>query len=195
MATATKKGKKGSKAGTAKSAAAKSAAKGKTADGPSKREQQRAQDAERMAKVVSRRADDEKWSEIAEALHITPGKAQFLYMQHCVSEGEVKAIRHRNEDELVAGIRKAREANDAHSSWGWIAARTGVSEGKIKSLAEEAGMSVKGSNVAVARAEQNGSGKKADNKTRTQAATGKKKGAASKTAKAKAKAKKSSGNA
>lgn len=183
--TVTKKGS------TAKATAAK-------ADGPSKREAQQAKNAELRDKVVSMRADDAKWSEIATKLHITSGKAQFLFMQHCVAEGEVSAIRFKQGDEasLIAGIRKAREANDAHSSWGWIAARTGVSEGKIKSLAEEAGMPVKGSNVAVARAEANGSSSKSDGKTKTQAKTGGKKGAAaSKVAKAKAKAKKGSGNA
>lgn len=187
MATTTK-GKKGSKKGkTAKSPQAKAS---KNGDGPSKREAQAARDAELTTKVVERRGNDEKWGEIADALHITPGKAQFLMMKHEVAEGDVPSIRHRNDAELLAGIRKAREANNEYSSWGWISARTGVSEGKVKAIATEAGMNVKGSNVAVARAEANGGGKKSDKKTGTQRQTGgKAKGSKAAKAKAKAKAK------
>jgi hypothetical protein len=189
--TATRKGgtSKTSRKGTADKANAAKAAK---ADGPSKRELAKAADAERTTTILERRDAGDKWGEIAADLNITPGKAQFLYMLNAVEVGDVKPIRHRNEDELVAGIKRAREANDEFSSWGWIAARTGVSEGKIKSLAEQAGMPVKGSNIAVARAEQNGGGKKGDGKTGTQRKTtgAAKTSAASKAAKAKARARK-----
>lgn len=198
MATATKsKSSKSSKGKTAKSQGSKATSqngKAKTQDGPSKREAQKARDAEYTTTILERRGNGDKWGEIASDLNITPGKAQFLFMLHEVAEGNVPAIRHRNENELVTGIRKAREANNQYSSWGWIAARTGVSEGKIKALAEEAGIPVKGTNVAVARSEANGGKAKGDGKTRTQATTKGTGKASSKAAKAKAKAKKS-GNA
>lgn len=143
------------------------------ADGPGKRELQRAEDAKRRERVVELRSTDPKtsWGDIAEELSITPGKAQFLMMQHEVETTPKLRIKHTDDDSLVAGIRAAREANDAHSSWGWIAARTGVSEGKVKKVAEEAGIPVSGTNVAVARSEANGGPKKADVKTKTQAST------------------------
>lgn len=194
MASATKSTAVARKtAAKSKVAAAKGKARTKTAatkpaaDGPSKRELAKVRDAELTDLIVAAREGEtpEKWGEIAAEHSITPGKAQFLYMQYQVAEGDVPAIRHRNENELVAGIRKAREANNSYSSWGWIAARTGVSEGKVKALAEEAGIPVSGTNVAVARAEANGTAKKADTKTRKQASTT----TASKAAKAKAAAK------
>jgi hypothetical protein len=188
MATATKK-RPTKKAGTTKSAAAKATAKKN--DGPGKRELAKARDAELTTTIVARRDDGDKWGEIASDLNITPGKAQFLMMQHEVAHSPKLRLKHTDEASLVAAIRSAREANDAHSSWGWIAARTGVSEGKIKSVAEEAGIPVSGSNIAVARAESNGGGTKGDGKTRRQATTKgttTKKSSASKAAKAKARA-------
>jgi hypothetical protein len=192
---ATTKAKRGTKAGTSKAATRKSTRKAtetaaKTEDGPSKRELQRAQNAEIREQVVEMRDEqDSSWSDIAEELSITPGKAQFLYMQAEVARKPKLKIKHTDEDELVEGIREAREANDAHSSWGWIAARTGVSEGKVKALAEEAGIPVTGTNVAVARAEANGSAKKGDGKTATQAGRAKTSGkSTAKTAAAKKRA-------
>lgn len=176
MATTTRKGARKGK--TTKSATSKvtrkSTAKKTTQDGPSKRELQRERDAQLRARVVELREAETSWGEIAEEIKTTPGKAQFLFMQHQVESTPRLRIKHSDEDSLVAGIRAARDAQDAHSSWGWIAARTGVSEGTIKKLAEEAGMSVKGSNVAVARAEANGGGVKKDGKTTKQAGRAKK---------------------
>jgi hypothetical protein len=140
------------KATNAKAAKAKNTATKAKSEGPSKREAAAKNDAALTEKIVEARANDEKWSEIATDLSITPGKAQFLMMKHDVAEGNVPAIKHRNENELIAGIKKARTANDAYSSWGWISARSGVAEGKVKALAEDNGMDVRGSNVAVTRA-------------------------------------------
>lgn len=203
MATATKKGtvkKSASAKGKTAKAPAKTASKktAATEDGPSKRELQRERDNDLRAKVVDLREADTSWSEIAEALAITSGKAQFLMMQQQVEDTPKLKIRFKDDETLVAGIVAAREAEDAHSSWGWIAARTGISEGKVKALAEEAGLAVSGSNIAVARAETNGGGKKADTKTRKQATTTKttttKKGAVSaKTAAARKRAAKKAG--
>lgn len=190
MAPATKK-RAVKKTGTTKKTAAGTKTTAKADDGPSKRELAKARDAEFTETIVERRDNGDSWGDIASDLNITPGKAQFLMMLHRVAEGDVPAIKHRNETELVNGIRKARDAQNEFSSWGWISARSGVSEGKVKALAEESGMEVSGSNIAVARAEANGGGKKADTKTTKQAgrATAKKTGG--KAAAAKARAKKS----
>lgn len=166
-------GSKNAKGGTSKAATSKAtrgkAAAAKTDDGPSKRDLQRAQNDElREQVVVLRDEEDNSWGEIAEELSITSGKAQFLHMQATVASTPKLKIKHADEDELIAGIIEAREAEDEHSSWGWIAARTGVSEAKVKRLAEEGGVDVAGSNVAVKRAEANGGGEKADRKTAKQ---------------------------
>lgn len=193
MATTKTRTRKGSTSKSASNKATRSdrkAASKTQDDGPSKRDLQRQRNAELRERVVELREAEASWQEIAEEIESTPGKAQFLFMQHVVSKTPKLRIKHSDEDELVAGIVEAREANDQHSSWGWIAARTGVSEGKVKALAEEAGIQVAGTNVAVARAEANGGGTKADGKTRTQAKTGRstKKGATGKAAAAKKRA-------
>lgn len=184
MATKTKKSAKGgttkTKAKTAKSAAA---------EGPSKRELAKERDAELTEQVIDAREEGQSWSEIASDLNITPGKAQFLMMLHRVATGDVKPLRFKDDETLTEQIKKARTAADEFSSWGWIAARTGVSEVKIKRLAEEDGFwSPKSENIAVTRAEKNGDGEtKAKAKTQRTAKTTAK---SSKAAKAKAKAKK-----
>lgn len=163
--TRTTKGK------TTKAPTKDKAAKAATTEdnGPSKSELRAERDADLTLQMLELKDNGESWAEIASTLSVTSGKAQFLWMKHCVAEGEVPAIEFEDEDELVAGILEAREASDQHSSWGWIAARTGVSEGKVKALAEEAGMEVRGANIAVKRAELNGKGEKADAKTAKQA--------------------------
>lgn len=86
-------------------------------------------------KVLALRAKDKKWSDIADQLGITPGKAQFLVM---VSEVRPKdRIKFSDDEELADAVVTARD--DDLLSWGLIAARSGVSEGKIKRLYEEAG--------------------------------------------------------
>lgn len=86
-------------------------------------------------KVIALRDKDKKWSEIGEQLGITPGKAQFLVM---VSEVKPKdRIKFADDEELGE---KIVEQRDEHLvSWGLIAARSGVSEGKIKRLYDECG--------------------------------------------------------
>lgn len=86
-------------------------------------------------KVLALRAKDKKWADIGEQLGITPGKAQFLVM---VSEVKPKdRIKFTDDEDLGAKVVVARD--DDLLSWGLIAARSGVSEGKIKRLYEESG--------------------------------------------------------
>jgi hypothetical protein len=181
--TAAGKGKT-SKASTSK--ATRKATENKGADdGPSKRELQREQNDALREQVVEMREAEASWADIADELSITSGKAQFLHMQHVVSETPKLKIRYKDEDELVEGIRDAREAEDQYSSWGWIAARTGVSEAKVKRLAEEAGISMH--NVAVSRAEAK-AGDEDDEKPKRSAGKGKTTSGAAKTAAAKKRA-------
>ena len=192
--TKAKPAAKSAKGGTSKAKNAASKATAKTEDGPSKRELQKERDAEFTAHIVEARENGEKWGEIASELSITPGKAQFLMMLHLVETGEVSAFEFDNDEELTEVIKEARTAADEYSSWGWIAARTGVSEGKIKRLAEEDGFwEPKTENISIVRAEREsdedeGSTKKVTTKTKTKKATGGK--SASKVARAKARAKK-----
>lgn len=195
-ATATRKGK------TAKAATTKATTKAKTAakaadDGPGKREAAKARDAELTTRMLELREEGNSWSEVAAELNITPGKAQFLNMLHLVAEGDVKPIRFRNDEELTAKCQAARAAADEYSSWGWIAARTGVSEGKIKGLLAEAGTYVpKSENISIVRADKTDpdrASRTTKKGTTTKAAKGKGSTGttkpASKAAKAKAKAK------
>lgn len=202
MATRTRSTKtasaKGGTTKTAAKAAAKTKTTAKTDDGPSKSELRKARDKELMERVVEMRNEGESWSNIASELGITPGKAQFLgLMIHAVETGEVKRLRWSNDEELYEQIEEARTAADDLSSWGWIAARTGVSEAKIKRLAEfgpdgEGGFwEPKSENISVVRAlskkaeededapkasrksRSNGGSKKADAKPASKAARAK----------------------
>jgi DNA uptake protein ComE-like DNA-binding protein len=115
---------------------------------------------------VAKRLKKESLSDVASALHITAGKAAFLNMINEVENGEVASISTNGNEEAVAKrIIAAREKQDAHSSWGWIAARTGLPEAKVKKLAEEHGLKVKGTHVAKERAAKNGGSKPAKGKT------------------------------
>lgn len=97
-------------------------------------------------KVLAARDKGKKWSEIGEALGITPGKAQFLAM--CSEVKPKDKIKFTSDEDLAAKVVKARDKDLL--SWGLIAARSGVSEGKIKRLyAEHGGTGVQ--NVASAR--------------------------------------------
>lgn len=86
-------------------------------------------------KVLALRAKDKKWSEIGEQLGITPGKAQFLVM--CSEVKPKDRIKFTSDEELAEKVVAARD--EQLLSWGQIAARSGVSEGKIKRLYEEGG--------------------------------------------------------
>jgi hypothetical protein len=130
-------------------------------------------DAALTKKILALRSKDKKWADIGDQLGITPGKAQFLAM---VSEVKPKdRIKFTDDEDLADKVVCARD--DDLLSWGLIAARSGVSEGKIKRLYEEAGG--KGpQNVASAR--------KGDDEAKPRKAKGKgAKGGKAKSAKAK----------
>lgn len=78
-----------------------------------------------VKKVVKLRDDDTSWSDIAEEIGTTPGRARFIFM---VSEEEEVGA-------TPARVKKWRQSGD---SWGRISARTGVSEAAAKALYEEA---------------------------------------------------------
>lgn len=126
-------------------------------------------DAALTTKVLALRAKDKKWSEIGEQLGITPGKAQFLVM--CSEVKPKDKIKFTSDEELGEKVVAARD--EELLSWGLIAARSGVSEGKIKRLYEEAGG--KGpQNVASARAgDGEATPRKAKGKGKAKAAKGK----------------------
>lgn len=110
-------------------------------------------DAALTEKVIALREKDKTWSEIGEKLGITPGKAQFLIM--CSEVKPKDKIKFSSDEELAEQVVEARDEAGPKSSWGWIAARSGVSEAKIKRLYNEGG-GTGPQNVASARAEANG---------------------------------------
>lgn len=154
------------------------ASKPKAATGPSqsaeaKRASQEKQDTALRAQVVKRCVKgDETVGAVAKELKITAGKAAFLIMQHRVEAGEVPTIEGKTETSLVNALGAARARADEFSSWGWLAARSGKSEGFIKGKLAEAGKySPRAENVAVKRS---ASKPKAAPKPKATAAGGKK---------------------
>jgi AraC-like DNA-binding protein len=104
---------------------------------PEPEKSKRAERAERngalQEEVVKLRDEEEaKWGEIAEQLEITPGKAMFLYMQAEVAGNPKSKITFKDDEDLAAKVVAAR--TEEMLSWGQIAARAGVSEGKLKRL-------------------------------------------------------------
>lgn len=159
MATRTK----GRKAAAKKQS---SPAKKASANGGQKREAIRDRDAKTMEKVVEMRGKDKSWSDIGTKLSITPGKAQFLFMVSEVKPSE--KIKDGTDAQLGKAIAALRKQG---LSWGQIAARTyhlGIAEGRVKALAEKAGVKVSGTNVAKERAGSSGrKAAKATGKTKT----------------------------
>lgn len=140
------------KPASTKTAAASNGAAAAAAE--AKRVAREAQTAEQMQQVVARVVNgDEKLAAVAKDLKITSGKAAFLIMQHRVAQGEVPAITGKNDEALLKAINAARLKADEHSSWGWLAARSGKSEGFIKSGLEKAGLyKPRAENIASKRA-------------------------------------------
>ena len=75
--------------------------------------------------------------DVAEALGLTPGQTAFIKMQILVADGTVKAIKGRTERETIARVVAARKKADNYSSWGWLSARTGISESALKAKVNE----------------------------------------------------------
>lgn len=177
MATTKTRKTAAAKAGTSRAkTTAKATGKGKTAaksaeDTATKREMLAEQNAAHTERIVEMREAESSWAEIAEELSITPGKAQFLMMKHLVAEGEVPAITARNDADMLKKLVAARNKADGHSSWGWLSARSGLSEGVIKAMLAESGdYEPRAENIAAIRAEKNGGSKPAKKEKATPAA-------------------------
>lgn len=151
---------------TKKPAAAKAPAKAPGVSVEAKRELQAKQDTALRIQVVKRCIKgDETVGAVAKELSITAGKAAFLIMQHRVEVGEVPAIEGKTEPTLLKALSTERNKANEFSSWGWLAARSGKSEGYIKSKLAELGLyEPKAENIAVKRS---ASKPKADPKPKT----------------------------
>lgn len=153
---------------TAKAAKSNGKPKQTEAQTANKREAAAAQQEKMIEKVVKLRDKEKSWKEIGDEIGTTPGKAQYLMMLHRVAEGDVPKVPNAaNPDspKFAKSLEKARKAADEYSSWGWLSARSGLPEGKIKAIAEEAGFYSKGKeNVAAIRAGGKDSGSKSGKK-------------------------------
>lgn len=145
MATTTRKRRPARKTATAAKVKTKPNGNGRTrAD--------EATQAERRNQVQQRVVEGgESAATVAKDLGITPGKAAFIAMQVRVDNGEVSKISFKNDEQLVKNTVAARAKADQYSSWGWLSARTGVSEPTLKSKVAEAGHEVAGSKIASVR--------------------------------------------
>jgi hypothetical protein len=85
---------------------------------------------------------------VAKDLGITSGKAAFIKMQLMVEDGNVPAIKFKNPDDMVTKTVAARNKADEYSSWGWLSARTGVSEPSLKAAVAAAGHNIAGEKIA-----------------------------------------------
>lgn len=94
-----------------------------------------ANDPDFQAKVVDLRDNQEmKWSEIADELDCTAGKAILAYdIVNMPAKDKIKA---KDEDELAAAIVSARD--DDQNSWGRISARAGIPESRVRKIYEDA---------------------------------------------------------
>jgi hypothetical protein len=117
--------------------------------------------------VVQERMIDgeESAATVAKDLGITAGKAAFIAMQLRVENGDVPKIVFKNDEQLISRTVAARDKADQYSSWGWLAARTGVGEATLKSKVENAGHSVSGTRIAsIRKTNGNGNGSKSTKK-------------------------------
>jgi hypothetical protein len=123
--------------------ATKKAAAKKPATKPKAEESEKdtaAEDAALTARVLEMRDEEEKnWAEIADELEIQPGKAMFLHMAaHVSPKDRIKGT----DEEISAKIVELRNGdpdNDVKGlSWGQLMARSGLSEGKVRKIYEDA---------------------------------------------------------
>jgi hypothetical protein len=90
--------------------------------------------------------------DVAKALKLTPGKTAFIKMQILVEDGTVAPITGSPAQVLAKTIAARKRCNE-YSSWGWLAARTGMNEGTLKkNVAATKKIQVKGSRIAIERA-------------------------------------------
>ena len=90
--------------------------------------------------------------DVAKKLKLTPGKTAFIKMQILVEDGVVPAITGTPAQKLAKIVTARKRANE-YSSWGWLAARSGMSEPTMKKMvAEKKNYPVFGERIAQIRA-------------------------------------------
>ena len=110
----------------------------------SKRAEREARNEALSPQIVEMRENGAKWSEIQETLGIAQGRAMLLFLKATTAPKE--RINGKTDEELAAKIVKAR--NEDKLSWGQISARSGIGEGRARSLFEQAsGESARGNRV------------------------------------------------
>lgn len=90
-------------------------------------------------------------SEIAAKLGTTSGRAAYFLMVAEVTRNKKLKITGDNDEAVLKQVKAERLAAGDKSGWGWLSARTGIPEGRLKKMAEEYGVKVKGTNAASMR--------------------------------------------
>jgi hypothetical protein len=104
---------------------------------------------DRIALAAER--NDAKLAELAAAMGLkTNGRAAYMKMLAAVQCGEVKPIT-GSPRQVTQRVIAARKRADRHSSWGWLSARAGISEGTLKKQVAAAGYPVYGERIAQIR--------------------------------------------
>lgn len=88
---------------------------------------------------------------LAEAMKCTNGKAAFVKMLIAVEDNPSLRLEAKTPTGIIGKTVTARKKADAYSSWGWLSARTGISEPKLKKMCEGR-YEVFGSRIATERA-------------------------------------------
>jgi hypothetical protein len=101
-------------------------------------------------KAVKMLANEQSINDVAKFLKLSPVKAKYMVMQRQVEDGDVPKISATNGKAIV----KALKSDSEYGSVAWVACRTGLSDGAVKKIAEEAGHSFERGRPA-----SNGSGK------------------------------------
>lgn len=83
-------------------------------------------------KVLALRAEGKTLGQIAKELGTTSGRVAFIEM--CATVTDAERITYKGDEDLGTKIVQARDTQNL--SWGMIAARTGVAEGRVKRLYE-----------------------------------------------------------
>lgn len=95
---------------------------------------------------------DAKLADLAKQMGLkTNGRAAYMKMLAAVQCGEVKPINGSRKQVITRTIAARRKA-DRFSSWGWLSARAGISEGTLKKMCADAGYPVYGDRIVKARA-------------------------------------------
>lgn len=83
-------------------------------------------------RILALRTEGKNYTQIAKELGTTSGRVKFIEM--CATVTDAERITFESDQDLGAKIVQARDTG--HLSWGVIAARTGVPEGRVKRLYE-----------------------------------------------------------